>query len=651
MVKIILHNNNGKRVSIGREIGNGGEGKVYELQDGPDLVAKLYHKYPENEKIAKLNAMIKICNVQLSGVASWPVDLIFDHENTVIGFLMPKVAGYKEIHKLYGPKSRLIEFPFADWKFVIHTASNLARSFFCIHKNGQVIGDVNHNNIIVAANGVVKLIDCDSFQVTSNGNVFPCDVGVLTHQPPEFQSVTSFRGLVRTQNHDNFGLAVLIFQLLFMGRHPFSGQYIGSGEISLERAIKEYRFAYGKNANRQLMKQPPGSLALGALPEKLALLFENAFSENGSKGMRPEAEDWVEGLELLYKQLKKCSVNNNHSYYTGLKRCPWCEIENCTGIILFNTTLTVINANNIFNIDMIWRQITSIQPPPLPSPPTVHNVINAIPSRKALEYAKGRKLRKNLALTFATIVFIALAMAPIKGMFFFFSIVITFFVANGINRGGDRTIYSELSNIQAEAKRNYNLCKNRWMSETSNDKFTGKLQLLIKTKEDYTNLENLKRSKLNQLKNIREKRQRDNFLDRFRISDNSIIAIGPGRKATLQSYGIETALDITDYAIRAVPGFGPSLTSNLILWRQSIEKKFVFNPSKDIDQNDIAKLNSEMAIMKQALEKTLINGLGELSQIARQITNARAVLTPILDKCLQALTQAEIDIKIINKWI
>ena len=43
--------------------------------------------------------------------------------------------------------------------------------------------------------------------------------------------------------HDAFGLAVLIFQILFMGRHPYSGHFLGSGEMPIERAIREHRFA------------------------------------------------------------------------------------------------------------------------------------------------------------------------------------------------------------------------------------------------------------------------------------------------------------------------------------------------------------------------------------------------------------------------
>ena len=191
--------------------------------------------------------------------------------------------------------------------------------------------------------------------------------------------------------------------------------------------------------------------------------------------------------------------------------------------------------------------------------------------------------------------------------------------------------------------------KERWEKEAGNNSFDSKLQELARAKENYLNLENMKRSKLTQLNNDWQKRQLENYLDQFRINDASITAIGLGRKATLQSYGIETALDITEYAIRAVPGFGPALTVNLILWRRSIEKKFAFNPKQGIDQADIAKLDKKILEMKQALEKTLINGPGELAQIARNITNSRVALKPHIKENLERLAQAALDLKAINQ--
>ena len=159
------------------------------------------------------------------------------------------------------------QFPKADWRFLVHTAGNIARAFAAMHACGLVVGDVNHGNLFVAADATVRFIDADSMQVAQGRRRWPCEVGVSTHQPPEMQGLASYRDVIRTPNHDNFGLAVLVFQVLCMGRHPFSGRYAGPGEPpDIEAAITHSRYAYSADTRRTQMSPPPGSLAMEALP-------------------------------------------------------------------------------------------------------------------------------------------------------------------------------------------------------------------------------------------------------------------------------------------------------------------------------------------------------------------------------------------------
>src|SRR5258708_20167963 len=119
---------------------------------------------------------------------------------------MPRICGDRPAFKLYSPKLRLQELHSAGWAFLIHAAANAARAFAVIHEGGHVIGDVNHGNLVVAADATVKLIDCDSFQVTAGRQRWYCDVGVSTHQPPEFQALTTYHHTLRTPNHTTFDL-------------------------------------------------------------------------------------------------------------------------------------------------------------------------------------------------------------------------------------------------------------------------------------------------------------------------------------------------------------------------------------------------------------------------------------------------------------
>src|SRR5208337_3469303 len=98
---------------------------------------------------------------------------------------------FRPAFELYGPKLRLQRFPKADWRFLARAAGNTARVFNVVHSAGHVIGDVNHGNLVIGQDATVRLIDCDSFQITAAGKTWFCEVGVGTHQPPEMQGRSS----------------------------------------------------------------------------------------------------------------------------------------------------------------------------------------------------------------------------------------------------------------------------------------------------------------------------------------------------------------------------------------------------------------------------------------------------------------------------
>ena len=222
----------------------------------------------------------------------------------VRGFIMPRVVARRDIHELYSPKSRAEAFPEVDFRF-LHVAANIVRAFAVVHEQGHVLGDVNHGNLLVGADGTVMLIDCDSFQIGNGTNVFTCDVGVPLFTAPELHGRT-FRGLVRTANHDRFGLAVLLFHLLYMGRHPFAGRYVGAGDMPIEKAVSEYRFAYGPDRAANGMERPRARFLWRrwAPPSRS---FSSAFGRADNSGIRPDAKTWVEALEKLKLGLRVCS--------------------------------------------------------------------------------------------------------------------------------------------------------------------------------------------------------------------------------------------------------------------------------------------------------------------------------------------------------
>jgi DNA-binding helix-hairpin-helix protein with protein kinase domain len=277
--------------------------------------------------------------------------------HTPHGLLIPRVVGCKNIHKLYSPKSRKTEFPAADFRFHLSVAANVARAFAVVHQNQCVIGDVNHGGITVAQNAAVKLIDCDSFQVAINGQNYLCEVGVPTFTPTELQG-RPFRGIIRTGNHDNFGLAVLIFHLLFMGRHPFAGRYLGRGEMLIETAIQQFRFAYGADRKLTQMEPPPHVPVLASMSLTIAALFERAFSRQATNDhARPSPADWIMALDAVDKQLARCKREPNHFYVSASLSCPWCTVESATGVVLINIAILRTIDVDRFDVVTVWHAI------------------------------------------------------------------------------------------------------------------------------------------------------------------------------------------------------------------------------------------------------------------------------------------------------
>jgi DNA-binding helix-hairpin-helix protein with protein kinase domain len=647
----------GRPVSLGPELAKGGEGSILPVTDRPELVAKLYHEPVAPEKVAKLAAMARLATPRLLRLAAWPVGTLHDRPGGAVrGVLMPRVREGRELHLLYGPKTRRREFPDATLPFLVHAAANVARAFAVVHEHGHVIGDVNHGSVLVSKRATVTLVDCDSFQVRDGGHDYLCAVGVPTHTPPELQG-RPFAGLARTPNHDAFGLAVLIFQLLFLGRHPFSGGFLGAGELALERAIGEFRFAYGTGAAVRQMRQPPGTPPLEAASPPVAALFERAFAPAGARPAgRPSAREWAGALEGLAGQLTTCARHGGHHYPRTLGACPWCAVEATTKLVLFNGAVTAPGAARpgvAFDLATIWAAIAAVPdpgpPPPLvaapavaPSPAAVARGTTLRRARRAERVKKGAAI---VAIAGSSLALLA-ANAPIIAVFGWLvalAAAVAFMVARAVVRPAARA-RAEAERTLRGARAHLDEVERRWREGAGNAAFLAQRRELESNRDAYRDLPALRQRRLQTLTANPRQHQLQRHLDRHRVAAASIKGVGPGRKATLQSYGIETAADVVEGAVLRVPGFGPALTASLLAWRREIEGRFVFDPRRGVTTADSAEIEREIAATRARLEGALRRGPAQLRETARQADAVRAALRPALEQARAAVARAEADL-------
>lgn len=633
-----LFDSSGQRIVLGRSIARGGEGAVYELVGRSDVVAKVYHEAPSADRAQKLGAMPHLRNDRIERLAAWPLDILREAPSaTPIGFLMPKVADRKDIHNLYGPKSRKSEFPRADWRFLVRTAANVARAFHVVHDIGAVIGDVNHSGILVGQDATVRLIDCDSFQIALGTKRYECEVGTPDFTPPELQS-RPFKGIIRTTNHDAFGLGVLIFQLLFMGRHPFVGRFSGSGEMPIERAITEYRFAYGPNASGRQMAPPPFTPPLTIVGPEITALFEQAF---GRSQVRPDAKTWADRLTGFESTLRQCSAVGSHWHAPGTN-CPWCPMEAAIGFDLFPFVYSATSTST-FNLDEFLQRVSSIYqltpPPALPSTPS----LEIKPSPEAViarrKVIKDGGTWKTFSLLSGVGGLVAAAQIGSGGVAFA-GIVLALWL--WFRDSGVQT--HQRAPFQAaydEAKKKFDDLERTWKDRSITPEFYQLRSEIERKASDWRRIPHERVHALTELKRKQKDLQLDAFLDQFKLDRADILHIRDGRKRILQSYGIETAADITDDNLRSVPGFGDFLTSVLKTWRREKERRFTFNPNQILDPRYEQKIDKDLALKRSGIEKDLERLAAELRLKKAQIEKFRTGFYPNLLLAQRELAQAE----------
>ncbi|MDI9408221.1 MAG: hypothetical protein QM523_03135 [Candidatus Pacebacteria bacterium] len=661
---------------LGERLGRGGEGTVYAVVNRPELAAKVYHQPLSAEKIAKLRVMVGLNSFNLEGLTAWPLELLAsldppdspdspDSPDQTVGFIMPRIAVAQDIHTLYSPRSRKNSFPNADWRFLVRAASNLARAFAVVHETGTVIGDINHSSIVVSNQAIVTLIDCDSFQITNEGASYLCSVGTSLFTPPELQG-RNFAEVFRTVNHDCFGLAVLIFQLLMMGRHPYAGRFLGKAtgtnggedgnDMGIERAIREDRFAYGRQGLARQMEPPPHSLPLAALPPLITQYFELAFAAESRVRPRPTAREWVAALVALERALVACAVNPSHYFFSSEERpdprlprrvqdyplCPWCGIEKNSAVYLFNLTIPDLSVEN-FDLEKLWPHIQRIEPPgPAPSPPSRARLGKLEPSKAARTAAEQQ---------FTLAPFAALVLVLMAGLVWRLPHWWWIWLIGGMAMVAALLLWRRQSpathRFAARLKREqqaYRILLENWDKEAGDRRFVQHLTNLQRLRADWLELPQQRAKLYQRAMGERREGQLRLFLESISVRHATVKGIGPARKEMLQSYLIESAYDIRAETLAMVPGIGTEPRRHLLEWRQQQEARFKFDESKPPDAEAMILLDYDLALIRRPIEQKLLSGVTELSQIRNQILKQRQALWSEVSNGLRKLHQAEIDL-------
>ncbi len=636
-----LWSTSGQPIDIGRRLGEGGEGTVYVGDDSS--VVKIYKVAPPKDRQEKLRLLVELGNDPLKRIAAWPTALVRDGRGVPAGFMMPRVDNRIPFNQITSPVDRKRLAPNRHWDFLAHVCRNVAAAMQLIHDSGVVIGDVNDLNILVSLeSGRITFIDVDSFQITQGGRSFPSGVGVPMYLPPELQG-TSLVGMLRTVEHDRFALAVLIFQALMMGRHPYVG--IGNvGSRELPDMIRELPFAYGDRARAMGISVPPGALPLSVLTPELAELFTASFDRRS----RPEAKRWIAALDNFKNALSRCGENAGHMMVASRGACPWCELER-SGIVMFYASAAAgeagLGTSQVF-AKSLRRWLDSISIPSSDPPITPEQVVTKATVPPPVRF------RHHVQFWLGWVVLACLAIVMIRFGAGWAAFTLGLIYGGWLLRTGPgarrRKARAELEARVKFLERQWTLALDTWRNvpatsalRTKIDETRAALTLASDPKEEW-------RRRLAILESRKRDLQLASHLATFRITTD-VRSLNRSTVTALASYGIQTAADVHKLQSIKVPGVGDTRAGRLIAWRRQIERNFVSDPTRpipaDLLRAEELRLMSEVQVAQRKLPVLRSTIEAQLQGLAAE----RAAKKHLLERAASELSVARANLEAVTQ--
>lgn len=323
-----------------RVIGRGAVATVHPVISEGDRgkVAKIYHD-PAKLSRSKIEAMLARPPRPLTTRVgaeefpkyAWPVSIV-EHQDVAVGFVMPAVdpALSLTLDHFYD-RALLAERGLPDGlplTFKLDLCRNLSLVLSDLHAHGHFVVDFKPQNMkVYKRTHIVAMLDCDSYCIRGDGGrVFSAtnySSGYIAPEALRARAAPKSLG----EHQDRFALAVVLFQLLNNGIHPFQGILQGDEELSTnDEKVREGLYPHGLTPNPGIR---PIRLSMHrCFDDRTRALFDRAFA--GAPAERPSPGEWTRHFSAILqnKGLEKCSVrpdDANHIRFAG-QACAACAL-------------------------------------------------------------------------------------------------------------------------------------------------------------------------------------------------------------------------------------------------------------------------------------------------------------------------------------
>lgn len=310
---------------LDKELGRGGQGAVFAVENGNYAVKIIFDRSPARRKALRQ---------QLASVK-----MLYDIEKLFIArpreMLKPPQLGYvMELLTDMVPITKLIKDHrntncSVEWYLQggglrrrLLLLARCAETLAQLHGKGLVYSDPSPKNIFISNdvnnNDIIRFIDADNLQYESSSS----SINVYT---PEFgapELVTGKSG-VNTLT-DAHAFAVIAFKALSQV-HPLMGDMVDDGEPELETEALQGKLPWIDDPEDDKNSTTQGFPRDIVLSPYLIELSKKCFGIGlNQPSKRPGVGQWAERLYSA-ADCTICCPECNSTYYINQKNCPWCD--------------------------------------------------------------------------------------------------------------------------------------------------------------------------------------------------------------------------------------------------------------------------------------------------------------------------------------
>lgn len=285
-VRAISATNDTRPLILGALLGEGGEGRVYNVVGDDRTVVKVFDPEHRSEHRKEKVRLLLSRKLERHGIG-FPISMVTNLDGEFVGYEMPRASGKELQATVMRPARFKRTYPNWSKADLVDVCISFLEKVAYLHSLNILLGDINPKNVMLDADKNVWIIDADSWQLEG----YPCPVGTPMFTASNVKG--DYADALRTEQDELFAVATMLFMILITGQFPYARSGVDGGDFA--ELIRSGKFAFQfKGASDR--DQPEGNWKFmwSHLPFPVKRMFWNTFHRDGTQyDNRPSAVEWL----------------------------------------------------------------------------------------------------------------------------------------------------------------------------------------------------------------------------------------------------------------------------------------------------------------------------------------------------------------------